>query len=158
MVIPDKYTPRVPKNHLLLIAGLAWGFAGVKILSTGIADMTVHWFRPWVNIVIVLIIFAMFYTFVFTKIIKKHLQRIKESEKPTMCIFAFFNVKGYLTMLFMIALGVSLRKTNWLPPLYLGTFYTGLGLALGTAAICFFREFWRGQKSAPRKTSSKDNG
>ena len=46
-------------------------------------------------------------------------------------------------MIFMITFGVTLRMSHLIPPLYLGTFYTGLGASLIGAGIFFFIQYRR---------------
>lgn len=137
----DRLTPRVSKNVLLLLASLVWGFAGFKILSIGLPDMIKHWYMPIIFILIAFIIYFAFTKFVFFKMFAKHRNRILSYENELKCIFAFFDIKGYLIMTFMITFGILLRNSHIVPPLYLGTFYTGLGLSLATASICFLYTF-----------------
>ncbi|WP_207654972.1 hypothetical protein [Haloimpatiens massiliensis] len=40
-------------------------------------------------------------------------------------------------MAFMITAGISLKRANIIPSLYLGTFYITLGISLFSAAISF---------------------
>ena len=141
MYFLDRLTPRVNKNILLLLASLVWGFAGFKILSIGLPDMIKHWYMPILFIFIAFIVYFLFTKFVFFKMFIKHRNRILSYENELKCIFAFFDIKGYLIMIFMITFGILLRNAHIVPPLYLGTFYTGLGLSLATASVCFMYTF-----------------
>ena len=42
---------------------------------------------------------------------------------------------------FMMTFGIVLRGLQVVPPLYLGTFYTGLGSSLAGAGACFLLDF-----------------
>lgn len=137
----NRWAPRVSKNILLLLAGLIWGFAGFKILKIGLPDMIAHWYMPILFIVLTFIIYFLFTKFVFFKMFVKHRNRILNDQNELKCIFAFFDIKGYLIMAFMITFGILLRSSHIVPSLYLGTFYSGLGLSLATASVCFIYTF-----------------
>ncbi|SHH70439.1 hypothetical protein SAMN02745196_01115 [Clostridium collagenovorans DSM 3089] len=137
MSLIEKYSPKVSKRVLLLLAGIVWGFAGYNILRLGIPDMISNWHTPIINLIFALVIFGLFFKFVFFKMFKKHNKRINSYVKSKICAFAFFDAKGYLIMAFMITFGVLLRKSGIVNPLYLGTFYVGLGSSLAGAGVCF---------------------
>lgn len=133
----QKYAPRVPKTLLLLFAGIVWCFAGYQILNIGVSDMVSHWNIPVLDLIAAAVVFTAFFLFVFSKMVRKHHKRICGYEKERICMFAFFDVKGYIIMSCMITFGILLRNSHVVPPLYLGTFYTGLGTSLAVAGICF---------------------
>lgn len=141
MSILNRFVLRVSRNILLLLAGLVWGFAGFKILSIGIPDMIRNWNMPMFYILMALIIYFLFTKFVFFKMFIKHRNRIMSYGNKLKCIFTFFDIKGYFIMAFMIIFGILLRNSHIVPPLYLGTFYSGLGLSLATASVCFLYTF-----------------
>ncbi|MDF2567177.1 MAG: hypothetical protein K0R90_633 [Oscillospiraceae bacterium] len=132
-----KFIPKVSKDFLLFLASVVWGFAGYKILGIGIPSMINNWSIPIVNILISVIIFGLFFKFVFFKMFKKHKNRIMRYQQDRVQMFAFFDLRGYIIMAFMITLGITIRNLNFINPLYLGTFYCGLGSALLGAGICF---------------------
>lgn len=78
-----------------------------------------------------------FFKSVFYKMYKKHTRRIVNSQKEKLCIFSFFDTKGFIIMAFMITAGISLKRADIIPSLYLGTFYITLGISLFSAAISF---------------------
>lgn len=135
------YAPRVNKKMLLLFAGIVWVFAGYKVLSIGIPDMVANWTLPIINIFIATVIFMIFFKKVFYTMYKKHSVRILNYDKIKICAFAFFDKKGYIVMGFMMTFGILLRSSHIVKPLYLGTFYTGLGASLASAGICFIVSF-----------------
>ena len=89
------------------------------------------------NIIIGIIGVYFFYKGVFYKMYIKHIKRIINSESEKLCIFSFFDIRGYIIMIFMITFGVTLRKLNVIPSLYLGTFYITLGGSLLSASLSF---------------------
>ena len=133
--------PRVPKIALLLVAGIVWGFAGVKILSIGIPDMVSTWVWPALNLAAAAAVFLLFFFLIFRRMVRKHRGRIMGYDPEKVFLLAFFDWKGYLIMGFMMTFGIVLRGLQVVPPLYLGTFYTGLGSSLAGAGACFLLAF-----------------
>ena len=136
-----KLKPQVPPMYLLILAGLAWGYAGAKVLQKGIPKLVDNWEIPAVNIAISLIVFFVFLKFIFLRMHKKHRNRIM-AYKENVNIFLFFDHKSYIIMAFMITLGILFTHLTFIPPIYIGTFYLGLGSALFTAGICFLVSFF----------------
>ena len=73
----------------------------------------------------------------------KHSARIMNYGDGKIPFYRFFDKKSYLIMIFIITFGVTLRMSHLIPPLYLGTFYTGLGASLIGAGIFFFIQYRR---------------
>lgn len=139
--------PRVSKKYLPLFAGVVWGIAGSAVLTIGLPALISDWKIPWLSILISAVIFALFFKFVFFRLFQKHIARIDAFEREKICAFAFFDVKGYIIMAFMITLGIVIRTTKILPPIYLGMLYTGLGFAMLGAAISFIVTFIKRHRS-----------
>lgn len=133
----EKYKIRATKKMLLLSAGALWSIAGERIITLGYRDLILNSQNPWGYLFISLIIFYIFLMFIFRKIVKKHTTRIMSSSLSDHCIFSFFDLKSYGIMILMIVSGITLRNSQIIDPLYLGTFYLGLGPALLSAAIMF---------------------
>ena len=57
-------------------------------------------------------------------------------EKP--CLFAFQEWHSYPLVLFMIALGIGLRKYSPIPKPLLGIMYLGIGGGIGGASIHYY--------------------
>lgn len=127
----------VPKRILFFAAALVWGFAGQRILAIGFTEILKNTKSYWLNILIGLVGFYFFFKYVFYKMFLKHTKRIINSKHERLFILAFFDIKGFCIMAFMITFGITLRKLNIVPTLYLGTFYISLGLSLFTAALSF---------------------
>ena len=132
-----KLTFKVEKRTLLLIAGLVWGFAGFKVFRLGAKSIKVN--NPnWIFIILFsVLVFYIFFNFIFIKMLKKHTKRIINNTLEKHCIFSFFGIKSYFIMGFMIFFGVTIRSLDIFDPVYLGTFYIGLGSALFMAGLSF---------------------
>ncbi|BDB02074.1 hypothetical protein CBOS2020_21480 [Clostridium botulinum] len=68
---------------------------------------------------------------------KKHTKKIINNALQKHCIFSFFDIKSYFIMGFMIFFGVTIRSLGIFNPIYLGTFYIGLGSPLFIAGLSF---------------------
>lgn len=132
-----KYTPRVEKRTLLLIAGIVWGFAGFRVITLGIGDVKSNYGNWTGTLIFASVVFYIFFKFIFSKMLKKHIKRIIESRQEKNCVFSFFDLKSYCIMSFMIFLGIVVRSSRIFNPVYVGNFYIGLGLALFMAGILF---------------------
>lgn len=132
-----KLTLKVDKRTLLLVAGLVWGFAGFKVLTLGAEGIKIN--NPnWIFILLfATLVFYIFFKFIFSKMFKKHTKRIINNTLEKHCIFSFFDIKSYFIMAFMIFFGITIRSLGIFPPVYLGTFYIGLGSALFMAGLSF---------------------
>lgn len=138
MHILEKYKIRASKKTLLFLAGMVWSFAGGKVFALGYEDLIFNTKSPWGYLLISVAVFFIFFIFIFIKMVKKHATRIMSSVLTEHCIFSFFDLKGYIIMIFMIVGGITLRNAHVINPIYLGAFYLGLGSALLLAGIKFF--------------------
>lgn len=125
----------VRKPILLLTAGALWLIAGVSILRIGITAFAscTSFLLPAALALLIFIGFSM----MFTRIVQKHQRRILGYPEARKSIFFCFDRKGYLLMVFMIVLGITLRASGLLPPFFFAFFYIGLGSALAFAGLQF---------------------
>lgn len=138
MKILEKIKIKANKRTLFILGGALWSFAGGRVLTLGFGDLFRNAKNPSLFLILSLLVFFIFYKFIFSKMAKKHLKRIVNSDLVKHCIFSFFDVKGYIIMAFMITGGISLRNSGIVNPIYLGSFYLGLGLALFLSGVLFF--------------------
>ena len=135
---------KLQKEKLLIVAGVVWAIAGANILRIGIASYVESFDREnpfpllWMIPLSALILTG--FMMMFRKVVKRNTRRILSyTEKKS--VFAFFDIKGYLLMAFMMALGITLRSVNLLPVTFFAVFYTGLGAALTLAGLRFIGNF-----------------
>lgn len=140
--------PKVRRNTLLLIAGLVWLFAGGNILRIGVSELAASWRWPAAALLAAALIFALFFKFVFYKMVNRHCCRIRELTEEKIPVYQFFDRKSYVIMACMITFGILLRSSHLLPPLWIGVFYTGLGTSLVGAGIFFLIRYCRGFAAA----------
>ena len=128
---------QVSKKTLLLVAGLVWLFAGFRVFTLGSGDVISNKGNIAIALTIAVIVFFLFFRFIFSKMHKKHAERIINYTQEKKSIFAFFDKKAYIIMGCMIFFGIGVRSLHIFNPVYLGSFYIGLGGALFSAGVLF---------------------
>ena len=137
---------RVNSRVLLLIAGLVWITAGANVLRVGIEAWRSGGPSWPFGAAAAAAVFLLFYLFVFKRLYFRHANRI-ESKEGRSCPFSFFDVKSWITMIFMISLGITIRSFHLLPETFISVFYTGLSIALILTGVLFIRYWWIRRKT-----------
>ena len=136
----------VNRQFLLITAGIVWIIAGTNILRIGI----VTWMnstQDWMfKIGDATVVFFLFFVFISSKLYYKHTRRIEEMKEDKNCPFSFLDVKSWIMMVFMIALGITIRSLHLLPDSFISVFYTGLSIALILTGILFICYWWQKRK------------
>ncbi|GCB36031.1 hypothetical protein [Bacteroides faecalis] len=136
----------VNRQFLLITAGIVWIIAGTNILRIGIVTW-INSTQDWMfKIGEATVVFLLFFVFVFRKLYYKHTRRIEEKKEEKNCPFSFFDVKSWIMMAFMIALGITIRSLHLLADSFISVFYTGLSIALILTGILFIRYWWQKRK------------
>lgn len=136
----------VNRQFLLITAGIVWIIAGANILRIGIVTW-INSTQDWMfKIGEATVVFLLFFVFIFRKLYYKHTRRIEEKKEDKNCPFSFFDVKSWIMMVFMIALGITIRSLHLLPDSFISVFYTGLSIALILTGILFIRYWWQKRK------------
>lgn len=133
-----KWKPGVPKNTLLLVAGILW--IGIGIILDGVSY---SWLRTedLTHAILVSIIgFAcalVIHHFGFLRIVDRNLDRILPMEGRR-CVFSFMPWKSYILIIIMVLIGYLLRHSP-IPKLYLAVLYIGIGTALILSSVRYLR-------------------
>lgn len=139
--------PGIPKRYLLFVAAFMWTFAGGMLFFRGFA-MLFHFPRLLLFKIIVCIIAGLiFYFLLFSKISRKHTQRILKMEIEKPCFFSFFNIRSYIIMAVMIGMGITLRIMGIVPLEYLSILYVTMGVPLTLSAFRFYSNFFNYNKN-----------
>ena len=137
-----KFSPAVPKQWLLIIAGLMW--SGVSFLLLKYAVTWLSHPLTVINIFLgllgVLISIAA-NTYQFSGLAKKNIDRIL-AMNSSVCLFAFQAWKGYLIIAIMITGGILLRNSA-IPKPYLAVVYAAIGGALLQGSFHYYLSFFR---------------
>ncbi len=132
----------VKREILYIVSGLMWSGVGV-MLNT----LSINWFnhskgnlRYFVligGIISGIIIAALG----FGILAKKNINRIYELADYT-CIFNFQELKSYFLIIFMIALGIFMRKSGFFSKEILIFVYSAIGTGLLLASFLYYQEFF----------------
>lgn len=131
----------VPKNYLMLTAGLVWTGAGFLVASTGFPLLAAEARQMWWLYPLSLAVFLTFYLLIFSPLVKRHTARVRDFPETRRPLWQFFDRNSYLVMAVMMSAGISLRAYRLLPDWAIGFFYTGLGIALCACGIRFVSVF-----------------
>ncbi len=136
----EKIKPLVARHWLFALAGIMWTGVGLMLMWrawTWFSSMNMSW-TLGIALAGAAIAFA-FYYFMFTKTVAKNIRRLCGLPDPV-GILAFNSPKGYVLIVFMIALGVTLRHSP-LDRRILALIYSGMGGALFLASLHFYGQF-----------------
>lgn len=135
----------VRPRTLIAIAGAFWLIAGLNVVAVGIRAYAVAATSAPVVIALVVgtaAVFAVFFLRIFSPYAAKHARRIGDMAEQRVSIVRFMDAKGYIMIIFMIALGAGLRLSGFVPDWFIAFFYVGLGAALAVTGLRFF-VLWR---------------
>ncbi len=132
---------KIKAPYLLLIAAIFFLIPGILITRIGIMSRIDTWGidNPW-RIIGALLVFLVFALFIFAKIVRKHVARIKGYGDTKQSVFNAFDLKTWLIIIFMVALGLVLRRgfgSHEPVIVFITFFYPGLGLALFVTGVRF---------------------
>ncbi len=128
----------VKKVSLLLIASIVWLIAGFNVLKIGIEVYGP--FTTILNFLGSLVVFAIFWGMIFSKLEKKHVARVMSYEEEKKWFIHFFDVKSFLIMAVMMSGGIFIRVKHLLPLHFIAVFYTET-LITSAFYCCFLHRF-----------------
>lgn len=131
----------VPKNQLLLIAGLVWCVAGAMVTIVGLPLEITLAPSHLVLLPLAGAIFVAFYVFVFSRLVRKHTGRIRARSEERLPVWHFFNASSWAVMAVMMGGGMALRLSHVFPDWFIAFFYSGLGIALFLCGLRFVGAF-----------------
>jgi small-conductance mechanosensitive channel len=128
----------IPKNQLMLIAGLVWCAAGAMVCMIGLP--LEFGLAPEHLILLPLsgVIFLAFYFLVFSRLVRKHTGRIRARAEDRLPFWNFFNASSW---------------ADWM----IAFFYSGLGVALFLCGVRFLGAFARKDVLAPAPEQSRSD-
>lgn len=126
----------ISKPQLFGLSALFWLIAGVNVLRVGIVHWPDHYLYGCYQIAGSLLIF-LFFILIFYRMFRKNVLRIEQAPGLRLSPLALFDAKGWGITLFMILLGVTVRRLGLFPGWLIATFYTGLGTALLLTGVFF---------------------
>ncbi|MBN1463125.1 MAG: hypothetical protein JW922_05540 [Paludibacteraceae bacterium] len=131
--------PRVHKHILVFVSGILWSGVGLFLIS-----LAYRWFNQLSNNQIIaawlggLILGGAIAYFGFSKLADKNILRINQYHKKV-CFWAFQKWTTYLLIVFMMSLGIFMRKTPYIPKFLLSPMYIGIGSALFLSSFRYYQ-------------------
>ena len=126
----------IRRAYTYVLAAVIWGIPGVNIAVKGIR--TYMLIKPddlWWLMLITLIVAAFFFI-IFRRVVRKYSERIASLPDRVM-IWQIFPPKGWILLVFMMGLGITLKYIPAVPMSFTASFYSGLGPMLILAALRF---------------------
>jgi small-conductance mechanosensitive channel len=133
----------IPKNQLMLIAGLVWCAAGAMVCVIGLPLELRLAPSHLILLPLAGVIFVAFYFLVFSRLVRKHTGRIRARPEDRLPFWHFFNASSWAVMAVMMGGGMALRMSHLVPDWAIAFFYSGLGVALFLCGIRFLGVFAR---------------
>ena len=134
----------VPKNTLMLIAGLVWCAAGASVCRIGFPLLWRYSpAQPSLD-AYALAIFLIFYLLIFRRLVYRHSTRLRRDRATRMPVWQFFDARSWIVMAVMMGGGMSLRLSGLVPLWMIAFFYSGLGAALFSCGTRFLWVYRRG--------------
>ena len=137
------HVAHIPKNHLMLIAGLVWCAAGAMVCMIGLPLEFGLAPSHLILLPLAVVIFLAFYFFVFSRLVRKHTGRIRARAEDRLPFWHFFNASSWVVMAVMMGGGMALRLSHLMPDWTIAFFYSGLGVALFLCGVRFLGVFAR---------------
>lgn len=129
----------VSKFILMVTAGVVWVVAGINILCVGLPVWNACSQPPVLMAGVSLSVFS-FFIVIFCRLWIKYIRRILRKPGEYHHPLSFFDRRGWMIMMFMIILGVVIRRFALLPDYFIAPFYVGLSAALllmGSRFLCY---------------------
>ncbi len=133
----------VPKDRLILIAGIVWVLAGSMVSLVGLPLELRLAPHDLILLPLAALIFVAFDGLVFSRLVRRHTHRIRSHAEDRLPVWRFFNASSWAVMAVMMGGGMTLRLSGLVPDWAIAFFYSGLGLALLLAGFRFVGAFAR---------------
>lgn len=125
------------RRHLFILAAIIWGVPGVGITMKGMAAYRIAATGEiWWMLPVTAAVCSWFY-FLFRRIVNRYTERIL-SLPQKVNVFMAFPPSGWVLIVFMMGLGITLRYIPDIPYQFTASFYCGLGPMLILSAVKFF--------------------
>lgn len=129
------------RKYSYIIAAAVWGIPGINIAVKGVrAYMMIKPLTLWWLILITVAV-AVFFFNIFRKVVRKYSDRIA-ALPDRVWIWQVFPPRGWILLMFMMGLGITLKYAPGVPMVFTASFYSGLGPMLVVAALRFLLELW----------------
>ena len=126
----------IRRAYSYVIAAAIWGIPGINIAIKGVKTyMLMNPDDLWWLMLITLAV-SIFFFIIFRRVVRKYSERIASLPDSVM-IWQIFPPKGWILLVFMMGLGITLKYIPAVPMSFTASFYSGLGPMLILAALRF---------------------
>ena len=126
----------IRRAYTYVLAAVIWGIPGVNIAVKGIR--TYMLIKPddlwWLMLITIAV--SIFFFIIFRRVVRKYSERIASLPDRVM-IWQIFPPKGWILLVVMMGLGITLKYIPAVPMSFTASFYSGLGPMLILAALRF---------------------
>lgn len=124
------------KEYTYIVAAVIWGIPGIIIALKGINAYLIQpsedlW---WLMLITAAVLTAFF--MMFRRIVDRYCSRIAALPEKVN-IWQTFPPRGWILIVFMMCLGITLKHIPGIPAAFTASFYSGLGPMLVLSAIRF---------------------
>lgn len=124
------------RKHLYIVASVIWGIPGIIISLKGINAYLIQppediW---WLALITAAVLTAFF--LMFRRIVDRYCGRIAFLPEKVK-IWQTFPVRGWILLIFMMGLGITLKHIPGIPTAFIASFYSGLGPMLILSSVRF---------------------
>ena len=123
---------KVRAKMLLLAAAVVWLLAGASVVYAGVTASAPAWTGG--TAAIFAVVYVLFIV-MFLLISRKQINRIRGYQNELVKLFRLFDANSYILLVIMVGFGTAVRLSGMVPASLISPFYSGLGLALLTAAV-----------------------
>ena len=132
----NRQPQNVKTKNLTLIDGIIWLTAGINVVKLGVqAWLSLEASTIWLFMGCLLTLAA--FSTMFVRMVFKNVRRIELIPADERRVLHCMSLRSFLIMIFMIALGISLRHSPLVPKAFIAAFYVGLGTALSAAGVVY---------------------
>jgi hypothetical protein len=131
--------PAARRDTLVLVAGIVWSLVGLML-----AMLAIHWLATSDHDALLMAFVGcaagyLIFRFGFSRLVHKNLIRIYEQspQKEKVCVFAFQNIRSYIIVIVMMAMGYGLRHSS-IPRIYLAPLYLAIGIGLTLSSLLYY--------------------
>jgi hypothetical protein len=132
-------TPAARRATLVLVAGIVWSLVGLVLLAVATNWLIQDRSALAIPLLIGVAMGYLVFRFGFSHLARRNLFRIyaQSPHKDKICVFAFQNIRSYLIVIVMMAMGYALRHSG-IPKLYLAPIYLAIGIALTLSSLLYY--------------------
>ena len=126
----------ISRRYSYILSAAIWAIPGINMTIKGVeAYMLMSHDDLWWLMLITAVVTAFFFI-IFCRVSRKYSERIASLPDRVM-IWQIFPPKGWVLLVFMMGLGITLKYCPAVPMSFTASFYSGLGPMLIVAALRF---------------------